>query len=325
MSMLRQCLCGLRRRDQVHNCIRETLRGGLRSACIRLLVIAFVLCPLGLVVWVRSVSAATEMRVINIDGRPGIIILDNVFDGALGEAGAAAGYIGSDKTYVIDFGAKAAADTGASWGLSFGRGQSAQVGDVSDFVFGVQSDYSKPITVRLVERSPNPDERGQLGPGAVIRFVNVATGAPQWTLTGTADPSGWTISGEEIILERADIASFYLEIKNIDAAAGAWSPLTKFEFSVPQPKKHQTGGSDDPPREITEEVIEITEGEPEEIIPDTPFEDEELLVEEPLEIFPAVPEGELPKTGEFPPGLIHAAGLLLILAGLLLLRRQVAR
>lgn len=75
-----------------------------------------------------------------------------------------------------------------------------------------------------------------------------------------------------------------------------------------------------------DEVLEIEE--PEEVFPDLPEETGAPYGEEPVETFPdvpAVPEGELPKTGEFPPGVIHAAGLALILAGLILLRRQVAR
>jgi len=91
---------------------------------------------------------------------------------------------------------------------------------------------------------------------------------------------------------------------------------------------------DDKDRKEAQEDELIPVEEPEEIIPDLPEELEEPLVEEPIEIIPDAPvvpevpadtEGELPRTGEFSPGIIHAAGLLLILAGLLLLRRQVAR
>jgi len=95
--------------------------------------------------------------------------------------------------------------------------------------------------------------------------------------------------------------------------------------------EHQSGGNSNDGKSKTDEVTEIIE--PEEIVPDLPEEVEEPLVEEPLDIYPALPvlpeapvdSGELPKTGEFPPVVIHGVGLVIILAGLLLRRKEPVR
>lgn len=103
----------------------------------------------------------------------------------------------------------------------------------------------------------------------------------------------------------------------------------KFVFTATGPSDNEHHDSkDDKDRKDSEKDELIPIAEPEEIIPDLPEEIDEPLVEEPIEIIPdapVVPAGELPKTGEFPPGVIHAAGLLLILAGMFLLRKQFAR
>jgi len=189
-----------------------------------------------------AVLAGTTLQItqpvnatVSVEGlgsSPSFNVIDNVFDvNTNNSAGAAAGYISTADVYVIDFGGEAAAATGdGAWLLSFGRNQSAIVGDgITDFVFKIENNYAALLTVNLVETTSWLPGRGELGQGVVIKFVNAATDTAQWTLAGAVDAQAWTITGTDLVLNTNDVATFYLVVENNDAVAGNWSPKVKLQ------------------------------------------------------------------------------------------------
>lgn len=190
-----------------------------------------------------AVMAGTALQItqpvsatISVEGiggsSPSFNVIDNAFDVSTNNgAGAAAGNISANDVYVIDFGGEAAAATGNNaWLLSFGRSQSAVVGNGSgDFVFRLQNNYVDPLTINLVQTTSWLPGRGELGQGVVIKFMNAATDTAQWTLAGAATPTAWTITGTDLVLNNADVATFYLVVENDDAVAGNWSPKVKLQ------------------------------------------------------------------------------------------------
>jgi hypothetical protein len=178
----------------------------------------------------QPVSATISVEGIG-DSSPSFNVIDNVFDASTNNgAGAAAGNISANDVYVIDFGGEAAAATGNNaWLLSFGRSQSAVVGNDSDFVLKLQNNYADPLTINLVQTTSWLPGRGELGQGVVIKFMNAASNTAQWTLTGAATPTAWTITGTDLVLNNGNMATFYLVVENDDAVAGNWSPKVQLQ------------------------------------------------------------------------------------------------
>ena len=159
-------------------------------------------------------------------------LIDNLFGEDNEKAGAAAGHVRSDDYYVVDFGANlGAGENGGSWGLSFGRAQTAKVGDNDeDFVFKLENNYTAQLDVDLVFDG-HINFRGGLGEGVVVKFMN-ADDEAQWTLTGAATPKNFTITGDTLELAPGDVATFYLVVECTDADAGTWDPAVKFEANA---------------------------------------------------------------------------------------------
>jgi len=177
----------------------------------------------------QPVSATVSVE--GIGNSPTFNVIDNVFDAASNNgAGAAAGHISTNDVYVIDFGGEAAAATGdGAWLLSFGRSQTAKVGDSSDFVFKLQNNYATDLTINLVETTSWLPGRGELGAGVAIKFMNADTNTAQWTLEGAVDARAWRITGTDLVLGSGDDATFYIVVENDDAVAGNWSPKVKLQ------------------------------------------------------------------------------------------------
>ena len=157
---------------------------------------------------------------------PSFNIIDNVFSlSTNAKAGASAGYIDSQDNYIIGFGA---GNPGGSWALKFGRSQTATVGNANDYVFSIKNSYDNAMTISLDELSSFLNLRGRLGNGAVIKVVNAATDAAQWTMTGAVDSRAWTITGTSLVLNTNQEATFYMKVENSNAVAGTWDPKIRF-------------------------------------------------------------------------------------------------
>lgn len=203
-----------------------------RRLALGLVVVALALAGVvmaGTALEIRQPVSAT-VTISNLGSSPSFDIIDNVFDATTNaKSGAAAGYIDSQDNYVIGFGS---GNPGGDWVLSFGRSQTAKVGDGSDFVFKVKNHYANNMTVKLVETTSSLDWRGRLGAGIVIKVVNAAGDADQWVITGSSDPRAWTITGSDLVLATGEEAVFYLKVENSNAVAGNWSPFVRFQATA---------------------------------------------------------------------------------------------
>jgi hypothetical protein len=193
------------------------------------------------VMLVGGITAGTQLLIeqpvsasISVEGiggsSPSFNVIDNPFDPDDGHAGASAGYINTNDEYVIGFGAT---NPGGAWALSFGRSQTATIGDTEDYVFKLENNYANTMTINLVETTNWLAGRGNLGGGVVIKIMNASDDTAQWTLTGNAaDTRAWTITGNNLVLGNGEQATFYLKVENDDAQAGNWSPKVKFQATA---------------------------------------------------------------------------------------------
>jgi hypothetical protein len=168
----------------------------------------------------QPVSASIKIEGIG-GSSPSFNIIDNAFaDPDNPYAGAAAGYISSEDVYVIGFGANI---PGGDWALSFGRSQTADIGNGSDFVFKLENNYDNDMTVSLLKTG------GNLGDGTVIKLINVTDGnVAQWTLTGADTDTAWTLSGDDLTLSNGSPKIFSLRVENTDAVAQTSNPGIRF-------------------------------------------------------------------------------------------------
>ncbi len=196
------------------------------------------------VMLVGGITAGTQLLIeqpvsasITVEGlgnSPSFNIIDNVFtDPDNAHAGASAGYISDQDVYVIGFGAT---NPGGAWALSFGKSQTATVGDNADHVFKMENNYAYDMDIDLVETTSWLPGRGLLGGGAVIKVMNsqgtdaAGDDVAQWTLTGdAADNRAWTIAGTTLTLSNGEQATFYLKDENDNAETGAWDPKVKLQ------------------------------------------------------------------------------------------------
>jgi hypothetical protein len=185
----------------------------------------------------QPVSASISVEGIG-GSSPSFNVIDNVFaDPGNPNAGAAAGYINpTSDFYVIGFGAT---NPGGAWALSFGRSQTATVGDGTDYVFKLQNNYAKTMTVNLLKKAVSYESGSlsTLGTGVVIKFMNADTGVAQWTLTGatTSPYTDWTITNNPLTLDSGGTATFYLKVENDEAVvspAGGWTPRVRFQATA---------------------------------------------------------------------------------------------
>jgi len=206
----------------------------------------FLSLAIAAVMLAGGITAGTQLLIeqpvsasITVEGlgnSPSFNVIDNPFDETTNaHAGASAGYISDQDVYAIDFGKKAEEDTGNAWELSFGKSQTATVGDNTDYVLKMENNYAYDMDIDLVEKTSWAPGRGELGDGVVIKVMNsqgtADTGddTAQWTLTGAATHNEWTITGTTLTLSNSEQATFYLKVENDDAEVGDWSPNVKLQ------------------------------------------------------------------------------------------------